>query len=257
MKNLILSLLVILLLPLFALVGKGVEPSLILYFSFDEVKGDKVTDKSENNHTGTLQGDAKGTEEGKYNNAISFDGAGDLVRVEYDKTLDLTGSFTVMAWMYPTLVDGQFRWVIDKSNTNADLNYLLGISSNNQARFITRKLTNDVFGPVVSPKKWYHIAGVQDENSKKIILYLDGAAVASKPLAGEKTVNNAYLSIGCRKDAGNPNQFFGGIIDEVAMFTRALTDADIQKAMNGLEGFLAVTPSSRSLATTWSQIKTK
>lgn len=237
----------------FSLHVKSAEESLLLYFPFDEVNGDTVDDQSVNGYVGTLSGDAEFTEDGKYNGAISLDGTG-VVTVEYDESLDLTGSFTVEAWMYPTRVDGSFRWVMDKSHTNDDLNYLLGISSDNHARFITRKLANDVkgSGPVISPERWYHIAGVQDENSKKVILYLDGVAVGSLPLAGEKTVNDSDLRIGSREGF----EFFEGLIDEVAIFTRALTEAEIKKSMKGIESLLAV-DSSSSLATTWGKLKEK
>jgi hypothetical protein len=235
----------------------AVEKSLVLYFPFDEVKGDTVDDQSGNRFEGTLIGGVEFTGDGKYNGALSFDGTSGLVRVEDDDKLDLEDSFTVMAWAYPTTVDGGFRWVADKSNTNADLNCILGISSNNQFRFITRKLSNDVYGGfAVTTEKWYHVAGVQDSQKKEVILYVDGTAVGSIALTGGKTVNDAYLSIGCRKDAGSPNQFFGGIIDEFAAFSRALTESEIEAAMKGIESFLAVYPSS-SLTTTWGQVKTK
>jgi hypothetical protein len=239
------------------LAGEAVDRSLILYFPFNEVKGDEVSDLSGNNFAGTLTGGVEWTGDGKYNGALSFDGSTGHVVVEYNKELDLTGSFTVMAWAYATIVDGGFRWIADKTHDNDDLNYLLGISSNNQLRFITRKLSNDVYsGFVVTTEKWYHIAGVQDSQKKEVILYVDGAAIGSEPLAGEKTVNDADLKIGCREWQGGVTQFFGGIIDEVAIFTRALTEAEIKAASEGVEKFLDVTPSSL-LAITWGELKIK
>jgi hypothetical protein len=237
--------------------GRAVEKSLVLYFPFDEVKGDTVDDQSGNRFEGTLIGGVEFTGDGRYDGALSFDGTSGLVRAEDDDKLDLEDSFTVMAWVYPTIVDGGFRWVADKSNTNADLNYIFGISSNNMFRFITRKLANDVMGTeTIAADKWYHIAGVQDSDKGEAILYVDGTAVASKALAGDKTVNDAYLSIGCRKDAGNPNQFFGGIIDEFAIFSKALTETEIQTAMQGIGSVITAVNPSCSLTTTWGQIKT-
>ena len=236
--------------------AKAVEESLILYFPFDKVKGDTVDDQSGNGFEGAVIGGVEFTEDGKYNGALSFDGSSGLVRVEDDDKLDLEGSYTVMAWAYPTIVDGGYRWVVDKSNSNADLNYILGISANNGFRFITRKgLPNDLLdAEVVATEEWHHIAGVQDGDKGEVFLYVDGNLVVSKPLAGDETENDAYLSIGSRKDAGNPNQFFGGIIDEVAIFSGALTEAEIKAAMEGITGLLAVDPDS-ALATTWGKIK--
>jgi len=236
---------------------KAAQNSLVLYFPFDEVKGDIVNDQSGNAFEGTLNEGVELTNDGKYNNALSFDGSSGYVLVEYDNSLDLTENFTVMAWTYPTIVDGAYRWVVDKTHDNDDLNYLLGISAENVFRFITRKLTNDLMAAEnVTAEKWYHLAGVQDSGMQEVTLYVNGSAVVNNPLAGEKTVNDADLKIGCREWQGSIEQFFGGIIDEVAIFSEALTQEDIEKAMGGIEGFMGITPSS-SLATTWSKIKTK
>lgn len=234
---------------------RALEKSLVLYLPFDQVKGDTVSDQSANGFSGTLFGGVEFTSSGKYGGALSFDGSTGFVKVEDDDRLDLEGDYTVMAWAYPTAVDGKYRWIADKSNNNNDLNYILGISAENRWRFITRLLSNDLLDAVqVSTKTWYHVAGVQDESSKKVFLYVNGKMVVSKPLSGNKIKNDAYLSIGCRKDAGSPCQFFGGIIDEFAIFRRAFTEEDINKAMNGLENFLAVNPYS-SLTVMWGGLK--
>lgn len=236
---------------------KASGASLVLYFPFDEIKGDTVSDQSGNGFSGKIIGGVEFTKNGKYGGALSFDGATGLVRVEDDDRLDLEGDFTVMAWAYPTIVDGGFRWIADKSNTNNDLNYILGISSNNGWRFITRLLTNDLMdNTVVNKEKWYHVAGVQDGSKNQVYLYVNGGAVVTKPLAGNKIKNDAYLSIGCRKDAGAPCQFFGGVIDEFAIFSEALTEAEIKRAMSGITGLMAVNPKV-SLTTTWGNLRTQ
>jgi hypothetical protein len=235
--------------------GEAAE-SLILYFSFAEGTGDTVADQSGNGHEGVLQGGVEWTD-GKYGGALSFDGASGYVEVEDDAALDLDGSFSVLAWIYPTMVDGGFRWAVDKGHDNNTLNYLLGISSNNSFRFITRALSNDVTGPAITPDNWYHLAGVQDDTTNEVILYLDGAAVASSALAGEKVVNDATLKIGCREWLGSATQFFGGKLDEVAILSRALTEAEVQTAMQGVEGIIAAVNPCSCLAVTWGDIKAK
>jgi hypothetical protein len=245
----------IFLICVFAPCVKAIEKSLVLYFPFEEVKANVVSDQSGNGFTGKLIGAVEYTKDGRFGGALSFDGKSGLVRVEDDDKLDLEGSYTVMAWAYPTMVDGGFRWIMDKSTTNADLNYILGISSNNCWRFITRLLTNDLIdGTVVKAQTWYHVAGVQDGSKGQVYLYVNGKAVVNKPLGGDKMVNDSYLSIGCRKDAGNPTQFFAGIIDDLAAFNRALSDADIKSAMNNMANFLAVSPGA-SLVATWGNLK--
>ena len=240
----------------FSFHAEGAGKDLVLYFPFDQVTGDIVEDQSDNGFEGVLVGGVEFSEVGKYDGALSFDGSTGLVKVEDDDKLDMEGSYTVMAWAYPTIVDGGFRWIADKSNTNTDLNFILGISSNNGWRFITRKnLPNDLLDAgVVATEKWYHIAGVQDGEKGEVFLYIDGKVAVKKALAGDETKNDGYLSIGCRKDAGNTCQFFGGIIDELAIFSKALTGAEINRSMKGLGDFLAVSQFSH-LATNWGNIK--
>jgi len=47
-------------------------------------------------------------------------------------------------------------------------------------------------------------------------------------------------------------EFFTGVIDEVFVFNRIITEAEVGEIMNG--GFLPVEPAEK-LATTWSRIK--
>jgi hypothetical protein len=172
---------VLFLVSVFSPCVKAIDKSLVLYFPFDEVKANAVSDQSANGFIGKLVGGVEFTKDGKYGGALSFDGTSGFVRVEDDDKLDLEGSYTVMAWAYPTMVDGGFRWIADKSNTNNDLNYILGISSNNGWRFITRLLTNDLLdATVVNPKIWYHVAGVQDGSKNQVYLYVNGKAVVNK-----------------------------------------------------------------------------
>jgi Concanavalin A-like lectin/glucanases superfamily len=53
--------------------------------------------------------------------------------------------------------------------------------------------------------------------------------VANQPLSGSIEASNGALSLG-----GNPvrNEFFGGLIDEVRVYDRALTANEIQTNMN-------------------------
>lgn len=268
MKALVLSMMMIFFLVLFSWVGKAAEESLeeylVLYFSFGEGLGDTVKDISENKHMGTLMGDGiKWTQEGKFGSALDFNGVNGYVNVKDDASLsfalDINGvSITIIAWMFPGKVDQDFRWIVDKSFAkDGNPSYMLGISSNNKARFTTRKLANDVFGPVIVPERWYHIAGVQDVENKTISLYLDGFAVVTAEITGEKVEDKETdLKIGGRNWAGGGAvQYFGGIIDEVAIFKCALTADEIKKSMQGVKRLWAVTASGK-LPVIWAAIKT-
>ena len=162
-----------------------------------------------------------------------------------------------MAWIFPKAVNKDFRWVMDKSFVKDGASaYRLGITSKNRASFTTRKVVPNNMGPEIRAERWYHVVGVQDEKvSKQAILYVDGLPKNKVPLGNKVKEKETDLKIGARNWAGGDvQQFFKGIIDEVAIFNRALTKDEIKQAMKGLESIFAVNDYGK-LAVTWSAIK--
>ena len=84
-------------------------------------------------------------------------------------------------------------------------------------------------------------------------MYVDGKLVAESKATLTKTLfdNKSALRIGqdFNEDA---KRFFNGIIDEVAIFNRALTQAEIKTAMEG--DIMTVDPIGR-LPITWAKLK--
>ena len=93
--------------------------------------------------------------------------------------------------------------------------------------------TNVMWGkgqPVLN--KWYHLAATFDGRTLK--LYVDGVLVNSGTLTGGLHVNGRTINIG--SDNGN-QKFFKGDLDNVSMWTVALSAADIVKTIdNGITG---------------------
>jgi len=68
---------------------------------------------------------------------------------------------------------------------------------------------------------WYHIAGTYDDTTSELILYLDGALVASFTVAPRgAAVDNSALCIGANC---GPARFTNAVIDEVMVYNRALS----------------------------------
>jgi hypothetical protein len=101
----------------------------------------------------------------------------------------------------------------------------------------------------IQENKWQHIAGTFGDNTLKI--YLDGelAGEADAPEDNPSIVwNDNNAEIGGRPDQ---NHWFVGILDEFAIFDRALTEDEIGQMMRSL----TAVESHGKLATTWSYIK--
>ena len=113
--------------------------------------------------------------------------------------------------------------------------------------------------PFEDTSDWHHVAGVFDNG--KVLLYLDGQKVADGEAPYQqisKHGDEAGIAATADGDAfgvtgtnpGPPKKFFKGILDEVTIYTSALTAAEIQR----LAGALSVKP-DRSLSATWGHIK--
>lgn len=119
--------------------------------------------------------------------------------------------------------------------------------------------------PGDADKTWYHIAGVAD--GTEIRIYTDGKQKGAVVQRGEFQATDLPLTIGYDLRPGllAGREFFLGIIDEVVVVDKALTEAQINGAMElgekgkSLEGFnpvFAVEPEGK-LATQWSEIKAR
>jgi hypothetical protein len=73
----------------------------------------------------------------------------------------------------------------------------------------------------LQPNRWTHLAATWDGTTARI--YADGVQVASRAVTGALTGGTGVVAIG----AYGVNRFHGSI-DEVAIYDRALTPAEIQ-----------------------------
>jgi hypothetical protein len=112
------------------------------------------------------------------------------------------------------------------------------------------------FTPVNQVERWYHIAGTYDGGQAN--LYIDGELKASNNVGVEKNPGPRPLSIAsalCPAGWGCDGGYFKGIIDEVGIFNKALSENEIKRVMGGvLSGSTAVSPFCK-LAQTLGNIK--
>jgi hypothetical protein len=83
----------------------------------------------------------------------------------------------------------------------------------------------------VAPGAWTHIATTYDGTTQR--LFINGVEVSSRPQTGAIAVGTGNLRIG-----GNDvwaGEYFQGLIDEVRVYNRALTAAEIAEDMGAVE----------------------
>lgn len=82
----------------------------------------------------------------------------------------------------------------------------------------------------LAPDTWYHLAATYD--GETLNAYKDGILVTSNPdPSGPPDSETETLKIGRAADT-NPH-YFQGVVDDVQVFARALSDAEIQTLTNG------------------------
>ena len=201
---------------------------LVAAYSFDAGSGTTLEDSSGNLNTGTISG-AAWTGDGRFGGALAFDGVDDLVTVLDAPALALTSGMTLEAWVEPSRL-GSWKAVLMKEQLGS-LAYGLFADSD------TGVPTGEIFvGGVksvggsgqVPVDEWTHLATTYDGVTQR--LYVDGVEVASRAVLGTIAVSAGALLIG--GNAFDPTQSFNGVIDEVRIYNRALSQSEVQSDMS-------------------------
>jgi Ca2+-binding RTX toxin-like protein len=212
----------------------GATAGLAVSLSFNEATGD-AADASGNGNVGTLVGATRVTDPVR-GSVVSFDGVDDMVSVAAGPSLDFTTGMTLQAWVRPTELIG-WETLILKERGGGDFSYALYAhdggslaggapvpSGNVRVSGAHQVLRGTSALPL---NAWTHIATTYDGTTQR--LYINGVEVSSRAQSGLINVGSGQLSIG-----GNnafADEFFRGLIDDVKVYNRALTAAEIAGGM--------------------------
>jgi hypothetical protein len=201
---------------------------LMLAYSFDQGSGTTVPDSSGKGNTGTLTSTAWSTA-GKYGGALSFNGSSSWVTATDNATLDLTNGMTLEGWVNPTATGTVWRTVLIKQNTNA-LVYSLYANTDTQrpSGHVFTSTEFDTRGTAAVPlNTWTFLSASYDGATLKF--YVNGTQVSSKAVTGSMPNSTGVLRIGGNSVWG---EYFAGLIDNIRVYNRALSAAEITTDMN-------------------------
>jgi glucose/arabinose dehydrogenase/PKD repeat protein len=200
---------------------------LVAAYGFNQGSGTAVTDSSGSGNSGTTSGTTWATG-GKFGSALSFNGSNASVTVPDSASLDLSAGMTLEAWVNPTVIGGAWRTVVFKQ-TGGGMVYAL-YANNDAGRPIGQVNIlgeqNAIGTAQVPLNTWTHLATTYDGATLR--LYVNGTQVASKPQTGNIPASTGALRIGGNSIWG---EYFAGLIDEVRVYSRALTAGEIQTDM--------------------------
>jgi len=255
MRTPIFSLCIASLVMVFCGSGEAADKSLVLGFSFDEGQGRVVKDSSPAQNNGMIEDNLKWVA-GKLGGAMRFD-AGGFIEVPHSESLNLPEAHTISYWL---------KWDGQGANWSPFISKAVGEAAGRRSRnnFTTwvgkdkiwnyDNIPHGLLGEALAKgriplgNKWIHLTVIHD-GKETVSFYINGAFnSAAKLKVG--FVNEINLRVG---DDGKDNRG-AGIIDELAIFNRALTEGEIKEFMRGgIEG-LAVEPTDK-LTTTWGHIR--
>jgi hypothetical protein len=208
------------------------------YWTFDETSGDAL-DSSGNNINGKLlNGATRGP--GKVGSALVLDGIDDYVNMGNPSALQVTGSLTISAWINSSAFPGDDAVIVSKRDSGST-GYQLDTTIDQGPRTIGFKLTNSSGGKMyrygatqLQANTWYYVTGVYDASAQTLSVYLNGQP-DNGPTVGTVTAsqNNSTQNVNVGRRPGLSGFAFKGKIDELRIYNRALSAAEIQAAMNG------------------------
>ena len=249
--------------------AQTVRDGLISYWSFNEdtIKGDKVSDLWGDND-GEMINDPLEVE-GVYGEALEFTGLNHVTVPDNESLQWKTGESAVTCWALRTGPGQTERGgIVEKGNGGvANSPMLLREWTGGTVDFEVRnweftpdgnffKLQSDSIALI--DDVWVFLAGTYDGQLTKI--YLNGVLDATLANPGGYANNDWPLRFGWdpedTRDAPRQERHFVGVIDEIAIYDRALTPDEVMQNMGAVEGVVAVDPAGK-LSSTWGEIKAK
>ncbi|WP_129582728.1 LamG-like jellyroll fold domain-containing protein, partial [Methanolobus psychrotolerans] len=214
------------------------DNSLLGWWRFDSGNGTFVEDYSTYQRNGTIynintglnNGSSGWTTEGKFGNAMMFDGLDARVDIPdnsaYDIPIQSNGTITMEAWVYPVNLAYESGILSKRSN------YRMVIRSGGELKFQTFGWTGGGASSKVKVNEWSHIAITYDGRTDQLKFYLNGNNV--------RTVNSYVPNGGTNGNSlwiGRGHDYlemptFNGTIDEARLWKRILNPDEIKASYN-------------------------
>ncbi|MBN1444914.1 MAG: metallophosphoesterase [Candidatus Omnitrophica bacterium] len=225
-------------LPVTSSHGQPDEEGMAGFWHFEEGQGEIAGDSSVNCNKGTIRG-AEWVE-GISGKGLNFDGKTGYVDCGNPESMKMgTGDFTLEAWIKTD--SARTNDTVIQKVQDTYIPYFSFFIEGNKIRVLISKGGPSATGAdwaisdtSVTDGKWHHVAGVFDRINGKILIYVDGKEDASadiKNVAKDISMNNSgNLIIGA--GPSGTDRFFPGLIDEVRIYKKAVSEEDIKERYN-------------------------
>ena len=212
------------------------EDGLIGWWAFDEAPDAPITLDYSGNRLGGALHDATRAQ-GIDGNALVCKGGS--VIVENNPALSPTAALTIECWVKADMAGQVNTWVVNRIFAGGiATGYRLGVLDGNPCFEVpdtdwSHHLKADVALPV---GKWTHLAGTFD--GKVMRIYVDGEEHGTMDRPGPIHPNEFHLCLG-NFEVGHA-AYFHGLLDEVKLYSRALSAAEVKQHFQTLASRAAV-----------------
>lgn len=206
----------------------------VAYYELGDAAGDAL-DSTASGYDGTVDGAVNRAVEGKIGDAIEIDSGNSNEYAVYFGATTFTGtSWTISFWLYQTSAAGggydQYIW---QSNDGAGNRIIIDQNGDATGANMSLNIYDGGFddtGLTVPRNQWTHIVVVAKAGTSKWWAFVDGS----------KSSELAYTAKILKTAAGNANglgqMILRGKIDEVGIWNRDLTDAEVASLYNAGAG---------------------
>ncbi len=221
--------------------GSSLNSGLVGHWTFNEGSGCTTYDSSGNSNHGSLEPDCpidspNWIEKTHPNYALEFNGSSDYVSMIMGLESQFgIGDFSVSFWINPQSNEGDNLMNIMSANSSTQPTGSLGWgfdwTRNNQIRFYARSSLgayHTAGGGSLNPGNWYHIVGIREAGVRKIsvnaVLTVGGS---DSDMDYDK---NVVINIAGARSG--PRDYFDGLLDDIRIYNRALTEGEISAIYN-------------------------
>jgi hypothetical protein len=198
-------------------------------WSFGEGAGTTAADATGNGRTGLLMNGAAWVP-GPIGTAVGLDGADDYVEVQHAPALDAY-PLTVSAWVRTSA--GGLSGVLNKYLPSSFNGYQIFVNGGSLCAWYFKDASNYVWdgtsctlaAPGHADGQWHHVAFIVDTAGGR--LYVDGSLAATRAWTGSPGPASTTASLSFGRYPGIATPCLAGAIDEVRLYARALSPAEI------------------------------
>ncbi|MFY8021493.1 MAG: LamG-like jellyroll fold domain-containing protein [Bacteroidia bacterium] len=229
-----------------ALEAQDITTNLIAHYKFNGNANDATSNSNHGTNSGATLTRNRNNEE---NYAYDFNGLNNSVIIPNNPIISsVAENVTISLWAYireyDYAIDGKsYAVLVCKANNENKADYRIAITANSFALINNGKIGVVNSNEIIPSLEWVHLACTISNTSAKV--FINGKKVGEAILSGTYGLEkNSPLTLG-RDDAGGI-EYFGGKLDDIRIYSRALTELEVETIYN-TEDFAPSTPPNQDL----------